>query len=168
VPGLKLAHFQPRKSTVVETRNYNKKGIQSHAEWIQFKTKGPNYGKDADFLSFGTPLVKQGTRMDIIRAKQMIDEGATNREIADYDFALYARLYKAIDRYRSMKKPSRNDPPMVILLQGPPDTGKTRWAYTTYPDLWEPAIAMDRAQWFDGYDSQTTVLLDEFEGIASI
>jgi len=120
------------------------------------------------WISFGQPRQGQGSRTDILAVQQMIVEGRSNREIADFDFALYARLYKAIDRYRSMVRPKRENPPFVILLQGPPECGKTRWAYDNYPDLWEPAIAMGRDNWFDGYDNNEVVLLDEFEGMECV
>lgn len=103
--------------------------------------------------------------MDVERAYQMVKEGKSNSEIAEYDFTLYARLYKAIDRVRSYIRPIRETKAQVIGLIGPPECGKTRWAYDNYPDLWEPAIQMGKENWFDGYDGQKVGLLDEFEGI---
>lgn len=164
VAGLERAHFEPRKSNVTITRNYNRKGQQSHEEWIQFGTKGPNWGLNADWISFGKPRQGQGTRTDLVALKAMIDEGKSMKEIADADFPAFSRLYKAILAYKMLIRPERKDSIQVILIHGPPECGKTRWAYTQYPDLWEPAVTTQGLSWFDGYDGHKVVLLDEFEG----
>jgi len=98
----------------------------------------------------------------------MVKEGKTNRELAEMDFAVYARIYKAIDRVRSYIRPKREEgyKPYVVLLQGMAGCGKTRWAYDKYPNLWEPAINTIKGggTWFDGYDGQDVALIDEFRG----
>jgi len=54
--------------SVQENIDYCKKGEQSKEEWRKLKTKGPNYGLNADFVEFGTPPA-QGR-----------GEGRTNRD----------------------------------------------------------------------------------------
>jgi len=50
----------------------------------------------------------------------------------------------------------------VVVLWGPPGTGdkpnKSGWAYVNYPDLY----SKPEGQWWNGYDYQETVLLDDF------
>jgi len=57
--------FAARKGKALRTRDYNKKGIQSHEEWLLESTSGPNYGKDAVFFSYGTMRAGQGSRSDL-------------------------------------------------------------------------------------------------------
>ena len=44
------AFLEPKNGTVAQAINYCKKGEQSHAEWKALGTKGPNYGKNADWI----------------------------------------------------------------------------------------------------------------------
>ena len=44
-------------------------------------------------------------------------------------------------------------------LQGQPGTGKTKWAWDNYPDLY----VKDLNKWWDGYHGQSTVLLDDWD-----
>jgi len=48
----------------------------------------------------------------------------------------------------------------VIWRWGPTGTGKTKWAYDNYPDLYEKTSF----KWWDGYDGQETVLIDDIRG----
>lgn len=48
----------------------------------------------------------------------------------------------------------------VFVLCGEPGSGKTRWAYDKYPDLY----AKPPGEWWDGYAGEKCVLLDDFYG----
>lgn len=146
IPGLETAHLEGMRGNIKENERYCSK---------------------ADELTyFGEAFVEPGQRRDVARAYEMVKEGKSNLEIMEYDFALYARLMKAIDRLRLELKPVRNDAPLVLMLIGRPGCGKTRQCYMNYPDLWEQPINMSKkdTNWFDGYHGQKAVLLDEFEG----
>jgi len=146
IPGLETAHLEGMRGNIKENERYCSK---------------------ADDLSyFGEAFVEPGQRRDVARAYEMVKEGKSNLEIMEYDFALYARLMKAIDRLRLELKPVRDGPPLVLMLIGRPGCGKTRQCYMNYPDLWEQPINMSKTDtnWFDGYHGQKAVLLDEFEG----
>jgi len=146
IPGLEGAHLEGMRGNIKENERYCSK---------------------ADELTyFGEAFVEPGQRRDVAKAYEMVKSGASNLEIMEYDFALYARLMKAIDRLRLEMKPVRDKAPNVFVLVGKPGCGKTRWCYHEYPDLWEQPINMSKTDtnWFDGYHGQKAVLLDEFEG----
>lgn len=138
-------------------------GEQSHAEWLKDNIKGPNYGKNADFISYGVPRKsKQGARQDLEAFYVHVKAGLSDIELADIDFAVFCRCMKAIDRIRISIRPELTQRREVVLLCGVTGAGKTRAVYDQYPDLYEAPIG--DTLWFDGYDGQKVVLFDEFEG----
>jgi len=48
------AHFEVARGTPYQNFLYCAKGEQSHAEWMELKDAGPKYGKNAEFLEYGT------------------------------------------------------------------------------------------------------------------
>lgn len=118
---------------------------------------------------FGTFSAGQGSRNDLIAMKDMVDNAATDLEIWDEHFASMLRYHKGLSVYRSLKNKCR-DParaPTVYVLTGPPGTGKSRWwaehfaPADTYV-LPRPSNSMD--PWWDGYQGQSVVVLDDFYG----
>lgn len=104
----------------------------------------------------------QGKRKDIDLVKEMIDDGATDKEIADTYWSTYSRIYKAIERYRTLAEPEeeRSDIAPWDFHYGQPGTGKTKYIQAKYPGAyWKAPDA-----WWDGYTGQATVILDEFYG----
>ncbi len=81
-------------------------------------------------------------------------------DIADNEFDLWVRYYRAFEKYICMKTKPRNFPVDVHVLQGPTGTGKSKWALDTYPG----AYWKQRSQWWCGYCGHETVILDEFYG----
>lgn len=91
----------------------------------------------------------------------MIDNGSTERELWEEDFNTMSRTYKAMDRYRSLKGPRRDQSiqPEVIVLWGDPGTQKSRLARQMAPDAYPKNM---QHKWWDGYDGHKSIILDEF------
>lgn len=72
----------------------------------------------------------------------------------------YARLKKDIEQYKldSVSVP-RIYPRDCIWLLGEPGTGKSYWARTTYPTLFEKP----QNKWWDGYNNEDVVLIDDLD-----
>lgn len=47
------AHFEGAKGTPYQNYLYCAKGEQTHAEWLELRNEGPNWGKNACFLEWG-------------------------------------------------------------------------------------------------------------------
>lgn len=90
----------------------------------------------------------------------MIDNGASNLDLANFNFPIYISCFRGLDKYRLLTQIKRNWPTDVFVLQGPTGTGKSRWCLENFPD----AYWKQRSQWWDNYNGEEVVILDEFYG----
>lgn len=122
--------------------------------------------KDGDFVEFGTPVVVgAGRRTDLVAFREGVDGGADEVQIAEDHFAVWARHPELFHRYKRLKCAKQAREVRVVFLWGLPGTGKTRGVFESYPDVWinsDPSL-----QWFDGYNGESVVLLDDYRGGAS-
>lgn len=63
--------------------------------------------KEDDYEEVGT-CPQQGHRSDLDRVKELLDDGASTRDIADQHFSTWVRNRRAFDAYRSIVEPQRN------------------------------------------------------------
>lgn len=94
-----------------------------------------------------------------------MDNGASELEIAEEYFSTWCRNYRAFARYKLLIRPSRTEPTVLIVYWGPSDSGKSRHAH----ELAGPAafwLTKPKASgaWWDLYEQQSTVVIDEFYG----
>lgn len=119
--------------------------------------------KDGDWVEFGIAK-QQGKRNDLVQLANAVNEGKTLKEIAEEHPEDWIKFHKGITSLRAMLTQPRNleNDPMVIVRVGPTGTGKTRIAHEDYPDayVWGP----ENLKWWNGYDGQTTIIMDEFRG----
>lgn len=103
-----------------------------------------------------------GKRTDISDAFQKIKDDSKYSTF-DYmeDFTgLWLRYPNFIARVRTNREPvSRTAGIHVTLLLGAPGTGKSRYVYTHHPE----AFRKPAGSWFDGYEGQTKLLLEDFD-----
>jgi len=170
ISGLERAHFLPMYGHPRDNLDYCSKGDQSHEEWTQLKTSGPNYGKNADVFEYGE-IPSEGKRTDITYAVERIHEGATMRELAQDPMTatVVAKYSKGLTLIRSLCVSPRNpeNPPKVYWLWGKTGSGKTRCAtgfsrrYRPEEEAWI-SHGGGELKWFDGYDGQRVVIIDDF------
>ncbi len=107
----------------------------------------------------------QGARTDMIGLKRDLDEKHKLTVIADNHFALFLRYPKAIKMYKRLKSSKRNWVMEIITLIGDTGVGKTHWAYKNYGyDLYTVPPTKQSGCYWDDYDGQETVLVDEMYG----
>lgn len=147
------AHWEPRRGSHEQARAYCMKD----------DTRAPGSSP----VEWGTPPASQGKRTDIMSIKSMVDSGLTDSQIAEAAFGLWCRHHRAIQEYRRLVQPARDWEAETIVFYGPPGTGKSRRALALAgPDaFWVTGPnSAQGAVWWDGYQGQETVVIDEFYG----
>ncbi len=142
------AHWEPRRASQKQAINYCKKE--------ETRVEGPwEHGAKAS----------PGERTDIKALREACENGASKRKLLlDHtnSVAKYPRFINLCEEvyFKPMWRAVE-----VILCIGETRLGKTRWVYDNFnmESFWVlPAVTS--GVWFDGYDAQTDVLLDDFSG----
>lgn len=144
------ANYQKREGTREEARNYTWKG--------QFETKRTRVPQpSAIWLELGDFTVSQGCRTDMREARGILQDtssmGLVMEECFSYQVNKNCELYL---KYRESKRAIQ--PINVVWCWGQSGTGKTRWVYESFDDVFKPVSF----KWWEGYDGQITVLIDDF------
>jgi len=110
--------------------------------------------------------IKKSTLLDV---KAAIDAGATDRELYRDHFASMLRMKSNFDTYRLAMLDDDRDQPKVLVLWGPPGTGKSHTARKICANnggghWWRAGNGSN--DWWDGYDPlrHPVVVLDDFKG----
>lgn len=117
--------------------------------------------KDNKFIEYGT-MGKQGKRTDLDNVVEDIQSGLSLRETALAHPTQYIKYHKGIEKFRALQIEPRNWETEVIVLYGKTGCGKSRQARELCENyyVWTPA----RGKWFDNYDGQEDVIMEEFRG----
>lgn len=158
LPAVKAAignrsHVEPRKGTFWEAYEY--------------------CCKDGDFRQGGKPRIddmergQSGKRTDLERIRLGIIAGQEEKTIADTYFSQWVRYNQSFRQYADMCRDRVDRPGLrVILLHGPPGTGKTRlvWEFARSKELQLFSVPDPGLRWFDGYNGHDIALFDDFAG----
>jgi hypothetical protein len=122
--------------------------------------------KDGDFVERGTrpERVGQGKRNDMILIKKNVAENVKLKTMLEKDIIVNYQQLKYAEGLAKYYERTRNWKPQVLWYYGPTGTGKTKTAYEEARSAYEDDdiyFAMDTAQWFDGYDAQKVVIIDD-------
>lgn len=144
----KQLHYEPyTNGSAAQNRNYclgqcEKKGF----------TSNPTFEEVGE-------LPQQGERTDWREAVSSIQSGTDIGSVIHTQPQLLPSI-RALERFKQMSLKPLNRQVNVIILIGAPGTGKSRWAYDNYPELY----SKPEGNWFDGYTGQKTLLLDDYYG----
>lgn len=110
----------------------------------------------------------QGARTDLAAIRLLVDAGARSMDLAIADFGLWARHHRALDAYIGMRDARHRELRAVTVthVSGDTGSGKSYWAYHHREDAYRlaPPAHNGGPVWFDGYDGQRCLILDDFDG----
>lgn len=141
------AHFEPRMGTVEQAIAY--------CEKAETRVAGPWRAGE---------LIGQGDRSDLAAVAQAIESGQSMLSIARAHPASFMRYGRGFREYDALVKSMRKvDWEMeVIVLWGEPGCGKTYLAKQCFPDAYHFMCQRGSTVWWNGYDDQETIIIDEF------
>lgn len=113
--------------------------------------------KEGDFTERGE-LPKQGKRTDWGLALEQLKTQDITDVIQSQPQLLPCQ--RALREFKNLLLKPKHRTVNVIVLYGTAGTGKTRYAYDNYPDLY----SKPRGEWWDGYTGQKAILLDDYYG----
>lgn len=152
-----VAHWELRRGTHTEARDYCKKADS--------RVNGP--------WEFGTERDNQGKRSDLEAIGALVKAKKTDYEIVEELGASASRFSKQINFLRFTYNEKESDRQLqgvkVLVLYGPTGTGKTYAAVNAIAGGLDYYIAEAPSKrgdklWFDGYTGQRTLILDDFDG----
>lgn len=142
IPG---AHFEPRFGTREQARDYARKD--------DTRIEGPyEVGVWEDS--------QQGKRNDILALKEAIKSGSSNLELFERFPREFLSYQRGISAARGLYETKRSWITELIVLLGDPGTGKS----TYVRDHAESLYVKQASKWWDRYDGEEDVLLDDFYG----
>jgi len=150
------AHWEARKGTHQQAKAYCSKP--------ETRLSGPwTFGEDDEAMG------GQGKRNDLLLLKRKIDSGESELAIADSEetFPVWAKYFKVVARYRMLKSMNeRKWHTFCHVFWGPPGAGKSRRALEEAGPgaYWLPRPEGQNTVWWDGYEGQEVVVIDEFYG----
>jgi len=114
--------------------------------------------KDGESHDHGDMLKGQGARSDLDGIKQLVDGGSNLTDIREQYYSQYMRYQRQIIKDIEVVAHDRTEKSRLLILVGPTGVGKSRYCFEHHPG----AYWKSRSQWWDGYDRQPTVVIDDF------
>lgn len=145
-------HVERRRGTRIQAREYCLK--QDTRQWGPYE-----YG---DWQQGGS-----GSRNDLLAVKRRLDEGANQITIANEFFEDWCKFSRAFEKYSNLsacQAPALRDVRTTVLW-GETGCGKSHRAFHHCPTAYRlaPPNVDNGPLWWDGYDDQATVIIDDFE-----
>jgi len=157
---LKQTAFTTVKSFAGMTRAHIENMRGTPADSLVYCTKEDK----APFVHGSLP--EPGKRNDLHDACAAIMTGTTMRELALEFGPTVVKFSRGLATYKSLITPPRDasEEPTVYWLYGETGSGKTKCAWEFATSLYGDSVwtSHDALQWFDGYDGQQCVIVDDF------
>lgn len=145
------AHFEVRRGTHEQAKEYcSKEDTRVDGPW--------EFGDDS------TIPRKRGARTDLIRFRDMAPTSTYSQLLEEFPdvMARYPKFTQLCKSIKTYDRPPLNRDIQVSLYWGEPGTGKTRRAYEIDPNIY--VVPISDKMWFDGYNGEETILIDDFTG----
>ena len=142
------AHWEPRRGT--------------HAQAVAYCSKEDTRVSPA--VTWGD-VPSQGKRNDLLQVQAALDSGVSDEDIAVAYFQPYCKYRQSLTAYRMLRAAKRDWKTQVVVVWGPTGTGKSAYCRDNgYDENGTEAFWKPYGDWWDGYESQSLVIMDEFYG----
>lgn len=105
-----------------------------------------------------------GKRSDLLACKEMLDSGASLKELSDAYFSQFMRYSRGFKEYILLHTEPRDWEMEVEVVHGPTGTGKSRYCLDNFPGAFWKSRNSGNQQFWDGYNGEEVVIIDEFYG----
>lgn len=142
------------------------KKLNPNVHWEVAKVKdAENYCTKGEII-IDTDNRQQGSRTDIKKTVEMIKQNKTLRDIAEEQPEVYIKYNKGLYALKKELQPriTTYTKPVVNIYIGKPGSGKTRKVYEEAPNVYNVMEPINGNLWFDGYEGQEDILIDDFYG----
>lgn len=160
------------QGVITFTKVYKLSGLKklSRAHWEICKAND----KALNYCTKGKIIIevenrRQGTRTDLHNVTSKIIDGDRIGNLALEYPVEYVKYFRGFEKlaYIVDNKKAQFEKCEVTVLWGPTRSGKTRLAYELDPQLFKLPINAGEQVWFDGYDGDKTLLIDDYNGSIS-
>lgn len=160
-------HFQGALTSKTAHRLSYWKKMHPKVHWEIARARDPHlYPKKHD----SEPLLDvdnraQGARSDLEEMKAAILDGASKEELLTEHFVAYSRAHRAATELVAIVAKKRKRPQCCVeVVVGPAGAGKSTYVDDAHPDAYWLSPDSAGRLWWDGYDGENTVVLDDFDG----
>ncbi len=112
--------------------------------------------------------VGQGKRQDLIEIKKKIAQNVNIKQMLEEDDIQNYQQLKYAESLKKYYEKKRYEKPIVKWYYGLTGTGKTRTAYEEFSRMANDDdniyFSMDTGKWWEGYDAQEYVIIDDMRG----
>lgn len=169
----KTPHLQGlfQTPTAITWKSCTNKFMIPHIETCRSLTGANNYVEKKETAIEGSQVILgeitfQGKRNDLNDLVNDIKNGMTTGEIMLKYPGNYLRYNRGIEKMMNKLQPKRKGwKPYCIYIKGDGGTGKSKLAENIMDKNGYDTYYQDGTQWWDGYDGETGVIIDEFKGM---
>jgi len=115
--------------------------------------------KDGVFFEKGDRPKGQGKRTDLDTVCEILTNGGSIQDVAMSHPSVYVKFHRGLTSLQVVLSPRRTWKTEIYWLWGPTGSGKSRWAWETYPDAYSKVA---NTKWWCGYTDQDTAIIDDF------
>lgn len=153
------AHIEPMRGTSLQARDYCQKEESRKVNGRSFE-EGVFPARE-----------KKEASMLLEEASDIIRNGGSLKTIAETMPAVYIRHHRGLENFAKLMQPEPEftyKPLTVWVLYGDAGSGKTRsvmnFITASGRKCYRKSYARNQPSWWDGYNGQSILLLDDFEG----
>lgn len=151
---------------VIFKTDYRRSGLKKLNQRISWRLCKGSDEQNLNYVSkdmtniFERDYRSQGKRTDLLALAKAVADGGVKKVVEEMP-DMYIKFHAGIDKLAWRLQKPREDPPIVTWIYGETGKGKTRSVFELH-DISNIWISGKNLQWWDGYENQEVVLIDDF------